>query len=291
MEMNNPYIPATKEDEQHLRRSRVTLWPVVWLCVLIIVGLIAAAWNVIGAEPTITIVIAVAIIGIVGLVGYGLLHIMGPADMKRCAEELPGNDILAPEDIRITAGKKYHYNCAPSDMYPYVAQLNLTKAGFYSFQVLERLFSFHIRNDYTIRPEWQQLQKGDWIYYHQNGAGTGIVDFIENEYITSYSDTRYKPTQELAIAWRPKWMKGFAWTWNFIFEPTDNGEGTRFLTYLQAWWPEDTSKLTIVRLLVQWGVPSIVMINGMAHKMGKLAEADAKARRAGKPRPGYNFTK
>lgn len=146
-------------------------------------------------------------------------------------------------------------------------------------------------NDYTIRPEWQHVEPGDWIYYHQNGAGTGVVDIKENEYITTYSDTRYKPTQEMAIAWAPKWMKGFAWTWNFVFSPTNNGEGTHFITYLQAWWPEETSKATIVRLMIEWGLPSNFMMNGMAHTVKKLAERDARARRAGKPLPGYRGRK
>lgn len=287
MDKTDHHQPADAEDERRLEENRATVWPSVLVCAIIVAAIIVALGLSIGWGRTLAIVVVVALAVIVLLLGYGLTHLMNADDVKRCAEELPGNDILEPEDIRITAGKKYHYDCAPSDMYPYVAQMNLTKAGFYSFAFLERFFSFHIRNDYTIRPEWQRMERGDWMYYHQNGAGTGVVDFKENEYITTYSDTRYKPTEELAIAWRPKWMSGFAWTWNFVFEPTDDGEGTDFLSYLQAWWPEDTGKPTILRLLVEWGVPSIVMMNKMASKMGHLAEADAKARRAGKPRPGY----
>ena len=281
------YRPATDEDVRNLQENRATVWPGVLATIVVVAAVAAALGLAIGWVRMLVVALVVALVVVVALLAYGLTHLMGPEDVRRCAEELPGCDIFPAQDVRITAGKKYHYDCAPSDLYPYVVQMNLTKAGFYSFDFLERLFGFHIRNDYTIRPEWQRLRRGDWMYYHQNGAGTGVVDFKENEYITTYSDTRYKPTEELAVAWRPKWMSGFAWTWNFYFEPDEDGEGTRFSSSLQAWWPEDTGALTVARLMVEWGVPSIVMMNKMASKMGHLAEADARARRAGQPRPGY----
>lgn len=216
---------------------------------------------------------------------------MSKEETEAAKTVLPGHDVFEPQDVRITAGKSYDFDCAPSDLFPYFKQFNLIKAGYYSFDWLERFFGFHIVNDYTIRPEWQHLEPGDWIYYHRNGAGTGVVDVKENEYIVTYSDTRYKPTQEMAMAWCPKWMRGFAWTWNFVFVPTNGGEGTHMITYLQAWWPEDISKAVFARLMVEWGLPSVFMMNGMAAKLRKLCDRDAAARRVGKPRPGYNFKK
>lgn len=286
------HVPATAEDSRKLKENRATVWPSVWVTVLLIAVIIALGVYFFGWVPVVIVVVAIAIIGVACLLGFGMAHDMGEEGKKASETVLPGCDVFDPSDVRMTGGKVYELDCAPSDIYPYLAQMNLTKAGFYSFQHFERFFGFHIRNDYTIRPEWQKLNVGDWMYYHQKGAGTGIVDFKENEYIVTYTDTRYKPTQELAIAWTPKWMPdGFAWTWNFIFLPLDGGERTRFVSNLQAWWPESMGKATLLRLLVQWAVPSNFMMNGMACKMGRLAEADARARRAGKPRPGYNYTK
>ena len=292
--MNEKYamhkIPADQNDEQHLANMRVRMWPRVFLALLVVAAVIALCWVYVGWIETLVGCIVVAIAAVIVLVGYGSIHSMTDEEIKACEEgKLPGHDIFEKDDVRITAGHSYDFNCAPSDLYPYLAQMNLVKAGFYSFQVLERLFSFHIVNDFTIRPEWQSVKPGDWVYYHQNGTGTGVFDVKENEYICTYSDTRYKPTQPLALAWRPKWIKGFAWSWNFILVPTNNGEGTHFISSAQTWWPEETSKLTILRFLIEWGIPSNFMINRMASNMGKLAERDAKARRAGKPRPGYNY--
>ena len=36
------------------------------------------------------------------------------------------------------------------------------------------------------------------------------------------------------------------------------------ISYLQAWWPEETSKATFARLMIEWGLPSNFMMNGMA---------------------------
>lgn len=228
MENVNPYIPATKKDAEHLKRMRARVWPQFWLCVVILVAIITTCWIHFGWIQTLVGCIVVFVIGFGVLAGYGMKHACSEEEVRLCEEALPGHDILSPEDIRLTGGQSFDFDCAPQDLYPYLAQMNLTKAGFYSFQVLERLFGFHIRNDYFVRPEWQPVQPGDWMYYHQNGMGTGVVDVKPNEYILTYSDTRFKPTQELAVAWRPKWMKGFAWTWNFILAADERWRGHAF---------------------------------------------------------------
>lgn len=284
-------VPATEADRKQLDDNRATLWPAMWFCVIVVVAVIAACVVAFGWLPVLIALVIIGICGIALLVGYGSLHNASKEEVCAMEESLPGHDIFDKEDVRVTAGKSYDFDCAPSDIFPYFKQFNLIKAGYYSFDFLERFFGFHIVNDYTLRDEWQNIECGDWIYYHQNGAGTGVVDYVENEYITTYTDTRYQTTTPLSVAWRPKWMKEFAWTWNFVFVPTNGGEGTHFITYLQAWWPKDTPKLTQLRLMIEWGLPSNFMMNGMARTIKRLAERDARARRAGKPRPGYNYTK
>ena len=89
--------------------------------------------------PTLIGVIVVAVAGIAFLLGFGLKHACGKEEVRLCEEELPGHDIFAKKDIRLTGGQSFDFDCAPSDLFPYLAQMNLTKAGFYSFQHLERL--------------------------------------------------------------------------------------------------------------------------------------------------------
>ena len=284
------YVPATEEDRRRLSENRATLWPKMLLCIVLVAAAVAACVWAFGWMPTLVALVVLGIAGICLLVGYGAMHAMTKEEERAAIESLPGCDIFKPEDVRITGGKSYDFDCAPSDIFPYFKQFNLIKSGYYSFDFLERFFGFHIVNDYTIRPEWQHVETGDWIYYHQTARARGSSTSGKTN-TSPRIPTLDTSTQEMAIAWAPKWMKGFAWTWNFVFVPTNNGEGTHFLTYLQAWWPEETSKATIARLMVEWGLPSNFMMNGMARTVKKLAERDARARRAGQPLPGYRGRK
>jgi hypothetical protein len=50
----------------------------------------------------------------------------------------------------------------PSAVWPWVAQMGLNKAGFYSFTWLENIFGCGLRNADRIYPEWQGPQPGDY---------------------------------------------------------------------------------------------------------------------------------
>lgn len=220
------------------------------------------------------VIIGLIIIGflvLVGLVVYGNAFTLTKKDLER---QYPGDELIEDKDTHLRGGKVIVVNAPPEEVYPYFVQLNQTKAGFYSFQRLERLFGFHIYNTYTIQKRWQQIKKGDWIFYHQNGAGTGIVDFKENEYITSLSDTRRPPEKSTgAIAWCPPGLKEFAWTWNFIFEPLPGGK-TKLITCSRAYWSPKTPLKSFLLILIL-GIPS----NVMTVKMLKTVKACAEGRK------------
>ncbi|KTE91111.1 hypothetical protein AT727_05800 [Desulfitobacterium hafniense] len=220
------------------------------------------------------IVIGLIVLGflvLIGLVVYGSLFNLAKEDQKR---KLPGEDLITDQDTLLRGGKSIIINAPPEKVYPYFVQLNQTKAGFYSFQRLERLFGFHIYNTYSIQERWQHIEKGDWIFYHQSGIGTGIEDFKENRYITSLSDTRKPPAKSTgAIAWAPPGFKDFAWTWNFIFEPLP-GEKTKFYTCSKVYWAPN-SGLRAFLLIFLLGIPS----NVMTVKMLKIVKACAEGRK------------
>lgn len=70
---------------------------------------------------------------------------------------------------------------------------------------------------------------GDWIPYRQNGAGTGIVDMKENEYLITATDSRKPPSDNRGITWHPKGFGYIAWTWNFYTVAVADGTKTRLL--------------------------------------------------------------
>jgi uncharacterized protein YndB with AHSA1/START domain len=53
---------------------------------------------------------------------------------------------------------------APADsVWPWLVQIGQDRAGFYSYDRLERLFGAHIRNAERVHPEWQVRQAGDLV--------------------------------------------------------------------------------------------------------------------------------
>ena len=144
--------------------------------------------------------------------GYGLSDL--PTKEER-EMKLPGDDLLAGDrTVRIQGAVTID---APREkVWPYLAQIGQRKAGFYSFGLLERLATFHIYNTFRIVDEWQHLDKGDYVFYHQNGVGSEVQDVAWGEYFTMMSDSRRPSTHQGSIAWKPPWFR--IW-WFFRLKP------------------------------------------------------------------------
>ena len=154
------YVPSTEEDRKRLRDKQATLWPKMLLCIALVLAITLCAHG-FSWMPTLVGLAALGVAGICLLVGYGSMHAMTKEEERAAIENLPGCDIFASEDVRIT-GKSRTTSIARLPIYfPYFKQFNLIKSGYYSFDWLERFFGFHIVNDYTIRPEWQHVEPGD----------------------------------------------------------------------------------------------------------------------------------
>jgi hypothetical protein len=77
------------------------------------------------------------------------------------ALSLPGDD---PERVR-SFGLQHAVtiDAPPRDVWPWLVQLGQDRAGFYSYDWLERTFGVDIRNANQIRPEWQHRAVGDLV--------------------------------------------------------------------------------------------------------------------------------
>lgn len=82
---------------------RARVWPQVWLCIIVLVAVIAICWVHFGWLPTLVGCIAIAVVGFGVLAGYGMRHTCTDEETKRCEQVLPGHDILKPEDVRSQA--------------------------------------------------------------------------------------------------------------------------------------------------------------------------------------------
>lgn len=193
---------------------------------------------------------------------------------KEKSLRLPGDELLSNKDPKMRYEAAISINAPKEKVWPYIAQLGQRRAGFYSFDWLERLTTFHIYNTYKIVDEWQNMYPGEYLFYHQNGIGSEIIDVKKDNYFTSLSDTRRPSKCQGAIAFKPPFgMKYFAWNWNWIL--LDDGPGkTRFITRCDcSFEPFNGWRKFLVVLIL--GTPSFVMGRRMFDRVKKLAEANA----------------
>lgn len=101
----------------------------------------------------------------------------------------------------------------PSEVWPWLVQIGQDRAGFYSYDWLERLFATGIHNAATIRPEWQSRAVGEMVYATPPGYLGGIFGNRPGWTITTL-----EPERALVLK-----------NWGaFVLLPMPDG-GTRFL--------------------------------------------------------------
>lgn len=149
---------------------------------------------------------------------------------------LPGDEMLPP-DSRINMTHAVTVKATPDKVWPWMVQIGQDRAGFYSFEKLERLFGFGIRNTYRIVSEWQELRPGDFVKFHKNGIGMFVYSVEKERYLVLLTDSR-KPVQpvpgqkeEFSLP-LPKDMY-MAWDWSFNLVPLPEGK-TRIIIRAKA---------------------------------------------------------
>lgn len=86
---------------------------------------------------------------------------------------LPGDPAIDGASYRIDHAITIR---APADsVWPWLVQIGQDRAGFYSYDWLERLIGDQIRNADRIVPEWQTLEQGDFIRAAQPGYLGGAL--------------------------------------------------------------------------------------------------------------------
>ncbi|TVP44419.1 MAG: hypothetical protein EA350_11595 [Gemmatimonadales bacterium] len=155
---------------------------------------------------------------------------------------------------------------APADeVWPWLVQIGQDRAGFYSYDGLERLFGARIHNVEHIVPEWQALSPGDSVFATQPGY-LGIV-----KQRLGWRVARVDPGRALVLE---KWGA-------FVLEPAEPG-GTRLLVRSRG---GGTGSILDVVLgpagLLIFEIPHFIMERRMLLGIRDLAEAH----REGGPSP------
>jgi hypothetical protein len=96
---------------------------------------------------------------------------------------LPGDEVKPAAGISVTHAVTIY--APPENVWRWLIQIGQDRGGFFSYDFLENLFGLQIRNLYEIRPELQELKRGDWIRSaHKGWFGGRFEDkagwFVEN---------------------------------------------------------------------------------------------------------------
>lgn len=120
--------------------------------------------------------------------------------MQEINKYYPGDSILLQPDYENTLTATI--NKPPSAIWPWIAQMGLNKAGFYSYTWLENIFGCRLHNADQINPEWQKPQPGEYepvcaSAEEKNMKGWTIHNVIPGEALVYKSSTD------------SSWMMGF----------------------------------------------------------------------------------
>jgi hypothetical protein len=139
---------------------------------------------------------------------------------------MPGDDMVADPHFRAT--RAITIDAAPEEVWPWLVQVGFGRAGFYSYDLLDRLGRPSAR---TIHPEWQRVALND-VAAPMTSTPTAS---------TSFRVALLQAPHELV------WAKpNSSWSWRLT--PLRGGR-TRLVTRLQQRYRPDASSLLTVPLL------------------------------------------
>lgn len=198
------------------------------------------------------------------------------ATAEEVAMPLPGDALIPGKPIwKMTVATTI--DAPPEKIFPYFLQVGQDRAGFYSFDALERFFGFGIYNTYTIEPKWQQLGAGDFVTFHKSGMGMRVHSVTPNKNITMITNG-LEPNHPLPHGkWEMLLTPLFpaqagdyvAWNWDFNLFPLPDGK-TRVVVRCLA--SAQGNPLSILFFKHAFALPSDIMDIEMLRRVKQLAE-------------------
>lgn len=148
-------------------------------------------------------------------------------------------------------------NAPPEAVWPWLVQLGQDRAGFYSYDWLERAFGADVHNVLEIRPEWQSRQAGDRVRATQEGYLGGVLGRDLGWTIKDFEPGRAMVLQNWGA---------------FVLEPTADGR-TRFIIRTKV-GSETTPVWTAALDMMAFELPHFIMERRMMLRIKSLAEAN-----------------
>ena len=149
-------------------------------------------------------------------------------------------------------------NAPPEAVWPWLVQLGQDRAGFYSYDWLERAFGVNVHNVSEIRPEWQTRQPGDRVRATQPGYLGGALG---ND--LGWTVHELHPNRAMVLR---HWGA-------FVLEPTADGK-TRFIIRTKVGDPKIPIWAAPLDMMA-FELPHFIMERRMMLRIKSLAEANA----------------
>jgi len=136
--------------------------------------------------------------------------------------ELPGDDLIV-NPLLVTT-KAVTIQASPEEIWPWLAQLGVDRGGMYSYLWVENgLLHLNVKNTDEIRPEWQNIQVGDFLRFTPKdfplnpGPGLYVLAVEPNRFLVGCFGLENAAANCNAAA-----------TWQFVLEPQPDNT-TRFI--------------------------------------------------------------
>jgi uncharacterized protein YndB with AHSA1/START domain len=153
----------------------------------------------------------------------------------------------------------------PEAVWAWLVQLGQDRAGFYSYDWLERAFGVDIRNAAEIRPEWQVRKTGDLVHATQPNYLGGLFGTQPG-----WTVNELHPNRAMVLNY-----------WGaFVLEPTTDGK-TRFFIRTNVGHPRIPAWAAPLDMMA-FELPHFIMERKMMLQIKSLAEASVT--KAGKDR-------
>jgi len=103
------------------------------------------------------------------------------ATTLECSKLWPG-DVPTPSAIK-TSTRAIDVDASAEIVWSWIAQFGLGRAGFYSYELLERMIGIPVKNVEVLLPDYQLLEFGTEIKLHPNEPAIPIGALLEARYI------------------------------------------------------------------------------------------------------------
>jgi len=194
---------------------------------------------------------------------------LGSENSER-ARDWPGDGLVSdPETVYTRA---ITIDASPDLVWSWIVQFGLDRAGFYSYELLERVAGIPVRNVESVIPEMQTLEVGDEVRLHPKAPGIPVADVVPGKRLCFGVSAALEDRFEHPDPRR---------SWSMYLEPRDDG-GTRLLLRGCIGRLQKRTLAASLGLAVEEPI-DFVMEQRMLRTIRRLGEADKKVGRLDSP--------